>query len=121
MRVSAMASIPTDRSTWRALAGRIARRLGNSDDAEDLLHSAYLQMTEAKTRRTISAPIPYLVRSAVNLGIDHRRRDRLMDRRQPAERFCLDMVDPAPLQDEVLAARNRLSRLRDGLDRLTPR
>ena len=116
-----MSFVPVDRSTWRALAGRIARRLGSSDDAEDLLHSAYLQMAEATARRSVAAPIPYLVRSAVNLGIDHRRRDRLMDRSESAEEFCLDMADPAPLQDEVLAARTRLSRLRDGLDRLTPR
>jgi RNA polymerase sigma-70 factor (ECF subfamily) len=116
-----MSFVPVDRSTWRALAGRIARRLGSSDDAEDLLHSAYVQMAEAGARRSVAAPIPYLVRSAVNLGIDHRRRDKLMDRSESAEEYCLDMADPAPLQDEVLTARTRLSRLRDGLDRLTPR
>jgi len=116
-----MSSIPTDRSTWRALARRIARRLGGGDDAEDLLQSAYLRLAEAETRQVIEAPIPYLVRSAVNLGIDHRRRDRLIDNRQPVELLCLDMADPAPLQDEVLAARNRLSSLRDGLERLSPR
>ena len=116
-----MSTIPTDPSSWRSLARRIAKRLGGADDAEDLLHAAYLNMAEARVQRSVAAPGPYLLRSAVNLGIDHRRRDRLMDRSQPVEHFCLDMVDPAPLQDEVLAARNRLSRLRDGLDRLTPR
>lgn len=116
-----MPSIPTDLATWRALARCVARRLGGGEDAEDLLQTAYLRLAEAKARQTIEAPVPYLVRSAINLGIDHRRRDRWIDRREPVEHRCLDMADCAPLQDEVLAARNRLSLMRKGLDRLTPR
>jgi RNA polymerase sigma-70 factor (ECF subfamily) len=113
--------LPTDRRSWSELIRRIRRRLRGGEDAEDLLHSAYLRLAEASARQAVAAPAPYLLRTAVNLGIDARRREHLYDRRGPAELVCLEMPDPAPLQDEVFSARIRLSRVRDGLDRLAPR
>ncbi len=110
-----------DPGSWRLLLRRIAGRLRSQDDAEDLLHSAYLRLEEFKARRPIEHPVAYIVQTAVNLGIDAQRHDRPIDRSSPVETRCQDMADPAPLQDEVLAARIRLGRVQEGLKRLTPR
>lgn len=111
----------TDPRCWTLLIRRIARRLRSSDDAEDLLHAAYLRLTEYKARESVEDRPSYMVRTAVNLGIDAMRRDRHIDSGGSVETRCQAMADPAPLQDEVLAARIRLERVQEGLRRLTPR
>lgn len=115
-----------DVGRFRLLIRRIARRLHGGHDAEDLLHDAYLRLAEFRARRDgaaepIANPDAYMVRTAVNLGIDARRRDRKIDGSAAVEMRCRDMEDHAPLQDEVLAARRRLARVQEGLKRLTPR
>lgn len=107
------------RSRWvflRAQVSRVTRR----EDAEDLLHDAWVRMTERGA--AVENAEAFLVRSAANGGWDAYRRER----REPSAAILADtevalVRDDAPLQDETLIARHRLERLLAGIDQLTPR
>ena len=65
-------------------------------------------------------PAGFLVRTAANLAVDrHRKRTRIA--REPVDVLEGRLEDDLPLQDEVLAARERLGRVQAGLERLPPR
>jgi RNA polymerase sigma-70 factor (ECF subfamily) len=107
------------RSRWvflRLQVSRVTRR----DDAEDLLHDAWVRMTERGA--AVENAEAFLVRSAANGGWDAYRRER---REPPAAALADTQVagvrDETPLQDEALIARHRLERLLAGIDQLTPR
>jgi RNA polymerase sigma factor (sigma-70 family) len=111
-----MAEMPVDKATWKTLLRKIARRTSNSCDAEDFLQSAYLRLDDYRTEHDVKSASAFLVRAAVNIGIDNFRHQRLAT--SGAER--LEIGDDAPLQDEVIAARVRLERVKEGLSRLPP-
>jgi RNA polymerase sigma factor (sigma-70 family) len=107
------------RSRWAHLRAQVAR-ITQRDDAEDLLHDAWVRMSE----KAVAADNPeaFLVRSAANGGWDAYRRER----REPSSMTLFEpeaalAFDPSPLQDEILMARHRLERLRQGVEQLTPR
>ncbi|MEG3159002.1 RNA polymerase sigma factor [Sphingomonas sp. LB2R24] len=114
------ATDPAPRSLWqgwsrlRAQVERMTRRT----DGEDLLHDAYVSMAGlANAPRNDEA---FLVHAAVNRGRDAFRREAVRGACEPAE--TIDWLrDPAPIQDEVMIAKARLARVREGIDRLTPR
>ncbi|MEG8017211.1 MULTISPECIES: RNA polymerase sigma factor [Sphingomonas] len=114
------ATDPAPRGLWqgwsrlRAQVERMTRRT----DGEDLLHDAYVSMAGLATApRNDEA---FLVHAAVNRGRDAFRREAVRGACEPAE--AIDWLrDPAPIQDEVMIAKARLARVREGIDRLTPR
>lgn len=108
-----------DRQFWAQLRNRIARRTGRQD-AEDLLHSAFLKLERYKAEHVVHNTTAFLLRTAVNLAIDRNRHNAFVVS-QPVETVGADFVDPAPLQDEANRARERLERVRQGLDRLPVR
>lgn len=108
-----------DRRFWAKLLWRVRRRTGYPD-AEDLLHSAFLRLERYRAEHVVADPASFIVRTAVNLAIDQRRRDAYVIE-QPVDAPGLQFVDSAPLQDEVNQARARLERVREGLARLSPR
>lgn len=112
-----MAGIPVGRALWSDLLRRIARQTRNQADAEDLLHSAYLRYARLGAHHQIEDPGAFLLRAALNIGIDNYRHTRVFEARGDPS----DVEDSAPLQDEVIAARIRLARVRAGLNKLTPR
>jgi RNA polymerase sigma-70 factor (ECF subfamily) len=87
-------------------------------DAEDLLHAAYLRLMRYRAQHAVENVAAFLVRTAVNIGVDNYRHDRFTAEVKPDE---VGICENSPLQDEVLAARARLERVREGLSRLTPR
>jgi RNA polymerase sigma factor (sigma-70 family) len=107
------------RSRWsylRAQVFRVTRR----DDAEDLLHDAWVRMTERAA--AVDNAEAFLVRSASNGGRDAYRRERLQPpSSQVSELQIAGVRDDLPLQDEALIARHRLERLLAGIDQLSPR
>jgi RNA polymerase sigma-70 factor (ECF subfamily) len=111
-----MGGIPVDRSTWKKLVRKIARKTNDSCDAEDFLQSAYLRLENYRNAHEVKNPSAFLVRTATNIGIDNFRHQRLAS--GGAER--LEIGDNSPLQDEVIAARVRLERVKEGLSRLPP-
>jgi RNA polymerase sigma-70 factor (ECF subfamily) len=107
------------RSRWAYLRAQVTR-ITHRDDAEDLLHDAWVRMSEKAA--SVENPEAFLVRSAANGGWDAYRRER----REPSSATFFEtevtlVSDQSPLQDEVLMARHRLERLRLGVEQLTPR
>lgn len=103
---------------WFRLRDQIAR-MTRRDDAEDLLHDAWVGLAE---RRTVAENAPaMLARAAANRGIDAYRREQR--RGVPVSLDLAEAVvaDARPLQDEALIARHRLERLRSGVAQLSPR
>jgi RNA polymerase sigma factor (sigma-70 family) len=112
-----MSDASLDKDLWRYLRQRIARRIRKPMDAEDLLHSAYLRMVRYRASHDVVDPVAFLVRAACNINIDNYRRDKVI----ADESEAVDVRDLTPLQDEVLASRDRLGRVKSGLERLSPK
>lgn len=105
-------------SGWARLRDQIARMTGR-DDAEDLLHDAWVGIAE---RRVVADnPTALLARAAANRGLDAYRRERRSGTAVPVELAAGTIPDDGPLQDEALIARARLDRVRAGMEQLSPR
>src|ERR1700760_4485381 len=112
-----MADISIGEDGWGGILRQIARRTRNQTDAEDLMHSALLRLEAYRAQKPVQDPAAFLVRTAYNLNIDNFRRDRHLSGPDDA----VHVEDNAPLQDEVVEARARLERVKQGLERLSPR
>ena len=112
-----MANIPSGRDFWRNLRQQIAQRTKNPSDAEDLLHSAFVKFHHYQEENEVQDPAAFIVRTACNLGIDNVRRQKKMTDASEMEA----MEDNLPLQDEVVASRERLRRVQEGISRLPPK
>lgn len=114
-----MTEIPHNREFWSGVLKRIAKRTGGGADAEDLLHSAYLRLEQYSATNAVANPGAFLVRTAVNIGIDdYRHNQRLYGQtRLPVP----DREDQGAGADEVLAAKELLSRVVSGINRLPER
>lgn len=105
-----------DERLWKRLLRKMKGK-ADSQDAEDALHSAYLRLQHYRVDHIVDNAEAFLVRTARNIAIDNfRRRAPLSDR--PLEVECAQMSDSAPLQDEVIEARNRLLHVQKGLEQL---
>ncbi len=113
-----MADVPVSRELWNRLIKEVRHRTRGRSDAEELLHAAYLRLLRYKAHQTVENVGAFLVRTAVNIGVDNYRHDRFIADVAPEN---TGKCENSPLQDEVLAARERLDRVREGLSRLTPR
>jgi RNA polymerase sigma-70 factor (ECF subfamily) len=113
-----MSDIPVSRELWNRLIAQVRNRTRGRADPEELLQAAYLRLARYRSEHAIDNVAAFLVRTAVNIGIDNYRHDRFIAEIAPDE---LGARENSPLQDEVLAARARLERVREGLARLTPR
>jgi RNA polymerase sigma factor (sigma-70 family) len=113
-----MSDVPVDREFWRDALKRIARRTHTYEEAEDLLHSAFLRMARYGKDHIIDNPVAFLVRTAANIRIDNYRHDRMV-----AESLAASDLDRGngALQDEVMVARARLKRVSLGLAELPER
>jgi RNA polymerase sigma factor (sigma-70 family) len=116
-----MAELPNTRSGWLDLLRAVRRAVGGADSAEDLLHSAFVRLSEYSARDGVDNPSGFLVRTAANLAVDERRRAQVR-RESPIDiGEMLNLSDGQPLHPEVLAARERLEKVMAALDSLGPR
>ena len=115
-----MDDLPKDRGFWADVLQRIKKRTRRDADAEDLLHSAFLRLLDYRAQHPVEKPVAFLVQTAAHLAVDQHRRAGFISP-QPFENHARSLEDDTPLQDEVLAARERLERVRQGLAQLTPR
>jgi RNA polymerase sigma-70 factor (ECF subfamily) len=113
-----MSDIPVNREVWGRLIRQVRSRTRGRADAEELLHSAYLRLVRYRAQHAVDNMAAFLVRTAVNIGVDNFRHERFIADVAPED---VAVAENSPLQDEVLAARVRLDRVREGLSRLTPR
>jgi RNA polymerase sigma factor (sigma-70 family) len=102
---------------------QLLRRRGRTpEEAEDLVQEAFLRLhvflQEGKEVRESEA---FLVRTVLNLSVDtHRREHRDLYVEEAVEN--LPLVDLAPAPEEILAAEQRLKRMRQVLDtKVSPR
>ena len=62
---------------YRELVGFLSARLGNAQEAEDVVHDAYVRVLERSSDEPIAQPRAFLYRTALNLVIDGHRRSSL--------------------------------------------
>jgi RNA polymerase sigma-70 factor (ECF subfamily) len=90
------------------------------DDTDDLIQEAFLRLELYCRDHRVQQPEAFLVRTALNLSVDERRSAHA--RRVVAERVeSLNLIDPHPTPDEILATQQRLQRMKRGLQTLSPR
>ena len=99
---------------------RVSRRTGGHSDTEDLVQAAFLRLQNYSATRQVESPAAFLVRTAVNIRLDEYRHEKVQGQRHLAEHLE-NFEDDRPLQDEVMAARARLERVKAGLRQLPPR
>ena len=105
---------------WAVLLRRLDRLAGSPDAAEDALQAAFVRVADYGRSQTIRAPQALIAHTAANLARDARRRGQ-RQAWQTLEDLPVPPPDEAPLQDEVLAARERLRMVQAVLARMPPR
>jgi RNA polymerase sigma-70 factor (ECF subfamily) len=113
-----MTDVNISREIWDRLVRQIGIRIRGRFDAEDLLHAAYLRLEDYRKTNLVENVNAFLVRTAVNIGVDTYRRERLTAKIKTERALA---GENGPLQDEALASRNRLLRVKEGLGKLHPR
>jgi RNA polymerase sigma factor (sigma-70 family) len=105
----------------RQLQKFLRRRGSTRQDAEDLVQEAVLRLF-AYTRKVgeVRNTEAFLTRTVMNLAVDLHRRSRL-DRFEPRPVEVLDLLDLGPAPEEVLAAEQRLLRMKETLDQVSRR
>lgn len=108
----------------RALIGKLRRLLrsrGRSpDDIDDLMQEAFLRLQVYCRAHIVQHEEAFLVRTVLNLSAEQGRRDGRASF-ITADDDLLNVIDPSPNADEILAGQQRLQRLMRGLERLPPR
>ncbi len=112
--------VPHHAGFWADVLRRIVRRTRGRNDAEDLLHTAFLRLERYRATQPVENPAGFLVQTAANIAVDIHRHERFTAI-EPGDAAVMDVADAAPLQDEVLATRARLERVQQGLAMLPPR
>jgi len=100
----------------RLLRSRGAR----ADDVDDLIQDAFLRLQIYCREHEVHKPEAFLVRTVLNLATDRRRYQVNTQQATDAVR-ALQFVCASPPADDVLAAQERLLRMKAALDRLSPR
>jgi RNA polymerase sigma factor (sigma-70 family) len=110
-------------SAWqkqvRRLKGLLRRRGQSREDAEDLVQEAFLRLhTFLANGQEVRQPEAFLVRTALNLAVDARRRDLRERRDQFVSQSIEDLsiVDLSPSPEEISCAEKRLMQMREALD-----
>ncbi len=85
------------RQGWGAVLRTVRRVLHGTNDAEDLLHSAFIRLAEYPHRETVANPAAFLVRTAANLAVDEHRR-RLRREIPSAVTELMEVADDQPMQ-----------------------
>ncbi len=100
---------------------QVLRRHGRTDqEAEDLIQDAFVRLECYRREKPVEHPEAFLVRTVVNLSVDSFRHSRS---HPGAETITEDtiVIDATPGPDEVYHARERLNKLSQGLEALSPR
>src|SRR5882672_5673689 len=104
------------KSQLRRLKKLLCRGGATPEDAEDLVQEAMLRLhAYTNAGRDVRHPQAFVTRTAMNLAVDVHRHSRsgLYERESVED---LNLVDISPTPDEILAAEQRLLKMRDALD-----
>jgi RNA polymerase sigma factor (sigma-70 family) len=109
-------------SNYGALKGRLARRLGSADMADDVLQEAYLRVGRLGPVGVVERPRSYLLRIALNIAADLRRSEKRRLARSEIElllRLEQDELDPERMAEGRSSARKRAIFVAARVDGLT--
>lgn len=108
-------------SQLRRIRRLLRSRGATLEDAEDLVQEAVLRLhVYTRAGNMVRDEEGFVVRTAMNLAIDAKRHAHEdLWSKQPVE--DLDLIDLSPTPDEVLAAEQRLLRMKSVLDRVSDR
>jgi RNA polymerase sigma-70 factor (ECF subfamily) len=107
-------------SNYSMLKGRLARRLGSADAADEALQEAFLRMERMDGIGVVRQPQSYLFRMALNAAADLRRSEKRRLARSEIERLLQleeDELDP----ERIASGRSSVRALVQALDGLPPR
>lgn len=97
-------------------------RTGDAELAADLAQDTYLRLVAIKDRQAeITNARGYILRVASNLAIDHLRRESRIGRQESEQDDSSHIVDPAPIADAQVLAREQLRLLDEALQALPPK
>lgn len=114
-----MTDVPLDKVFWHTIFRRVARRTRGYAD-EDCVQTAFLRFQNYSAANPVRNPAAFLVQTAVNVWRDQYRHESLLETTGFGNEDYQAEAD-APLQDDVIIARERLKRVCAGLDHLPPR
>src|SRR5689334_7767849 len=100
---------------------RLLRHRGRSrEDAEDLIQDAFLRLQSYCATEAVQEREAFLVRTALNLEVDQRRRERyrLFVPESPED---MPLADDAPGHDEVIELQQRLQQMEQALGAVSAR
>ena len=86
-----------EKEKWAGVLARIRRRTRSAEDAEDLLHSAWLRLFAYRAENEVREPVAFLVQTAARLSVDQYRQNRRF-RAEPLESYGATLQDDRPLQ-----------------------
>jgi RNA polymerase sigma factor (sigma-70 family) len=103
-------------SVFSNVMSALRRRGRTEQDAEDLVHDAYLKYAQSAKEQTIEKPEAFLMKVALNLSIDAHRASTVR-----GEEVLLDdvvIVDGRPSAEDVVLAREELAQVGECLSRM---
>ncbi|MBL8268807.1 RNA polymerase sigma factor [Steroidobacter sp.] len=99
----------------------LSRRGCRRDEIEDLIQDAFVRMLEyCETGVEVRRPEALLVRTAQRLSMNFER-DQHRDLYVPEPLENLLLIDPSPAPEDVLAAAQRMEKVKRTLDAVSPR
>lgn len=91
----------------------LMRRGQSEQDADDLVHEAWIKLAAFELNEPVEQPEAFLMRAALNLSIDAHRAKTVRGEQVLPEDVVI--VDGRPSADDVVLARERLNRLSECL------
>jgi RNA polymerase sigma factor (sigma-70 family) len=99
---------------------RLTRLLGSEELARETLHETWLHLHARGKLDAVQSPFGYLLRTALNLASDRKRREKRGFHRFDVSEM-LDLVDETPDAAREIEARDQVGLLERVLTELTPR
>lgn len=105
---------------YEFLTRRLARRLGSSDLAREVLHDAYLKLDRVAENEPIGRPSDYIFRIAVNVAKDRwRNGNRVLNAAEIDAVF--DIPDGAPSPSDIVESKLEMREFQAALGELSER
>lgn len=107
-------------ASYDRLIVRLARRLGSTELAFEVLHETFLRLEQRRDLGDVKNPEAYLLRIALNLAVDRRRADRKHRAGVGSDGLPL-IADQAPSPAKVAEDRSLIECLKRAIAELPPR
>jgi RNA polymerase sigma-70 factor (ECF subfamily) len=98
----------------------LRRRVSSPEIAADLAQDAFLALMTARPANGVANGHAYLFRTAINLAINHNRRERILAFVEDSETVLATVEDEAPSPERILLSRQELALLQATLNEFPP-